>query len=150
MYLGRDFVGQTKLPLVAAGKPFSAGFGVDPQLQVSRKLIDKTRTVQGANQIIKFNYRILLSSYKSGVVDVQVWDRLPHAEAAQTIAITIINEKTKLSDDTLYVRDDKPKNLLRWDVKIDPKQNGEKALAIDYEYRLELDRNVNIGGFLAK
>ncbi len=43
MYLDSDFVGTTKLPLVAIGKPFTVGFGVDPQLQVTRKLMDKTR-----------------------------------------------------------------------------------------------------------
>ena len=41
-------------------------------------------------------------------------------------------------------------SLLRWDVKLDPKQNGEKALAIEDEYRIELDRTVTIGSFLAK
>jgi len=55
-----------------------------------------------------------------------------------------------LSDDPLYVRDDRAKGLLRWDVKIDPKQNGEKALVVDYEFKLELDRTVSIGAFLAK
>jgi uncharacterized protein (TIGR02231 family) len=150
MYLGRDFVGQMKMPLVATGKPFTVGFGVDPQLQVTRKLIDKTRTTQGGNQVLKFNYRILLSSYKTASVDVQVWDRLPHAEAAQTIAVTVVSEKPKLSEDALYLRDDRPKNLLRWDVKLDPKQNGEKAMNIDYEYRLELDRNIIIGAFQSK
>ncbi|MEO2091738.1 MAG: hypothetical protein ABGY75_19955, partial [Gemmataceae bacterium] len=34
--------------------------------------------------------------------------------------------------------------------KVDPKQNGEKALAIEYEYKMELDKNVTIGAFLAK
>ncbi|HEV3385658.1 MAG TPA: mucoidy inhibitor MuiA family protein, partial [Gemmata sp.] len=47
MYLGGDFVGSTKLPMVAVGKPFTVGFGVDPQLQVTRTLVDKTRTTQG-------------------------------------------------------------------------------------------------------
>ena len=150
MYLGKDFVGQAKMPLVAVGKAFTVGFGVDPQLQVSRRLVDKTRSVQGGNQVLKFNYQILLSSYKSMPVDVQVWDRLPHAEAVQTIAITVVSEKPKLSEDPLYLRDERPKNLLRWDVKLDPKQNGEKAMAVEYEYRLELDRNVAIGGFQAK
>jgi hypothetical protein len=150
MYLGKDFVGSTKLPLVAVGKPFTAGFGVDPQLQVTRKLIDKTRTTQGGNQVLKFNYQILLSSYKKDPVDVQVWDRIPHAEAQQTIAITVVSEKPKLSEDALYIRDERPKNLLRWDVKVAPNQNGEKAMPIDYEYRLELDKTVSIGAFLAK
>ena len=35
IYVGNDFVGRMNLPLVAAGEPFVAGFGVDPQLQVS-------------------------------------------------------------------------------------------------------------------
>jgi len=150
MYLGTDFVGQSKLPLVAVGKPFTVGFGADPQLQVTRKLVDKTRTVTGGNQVLNFKYRILLNSYKANTVDVQVWDRMPHAEAQQTIAVSFTKGETDLSKDPLYVRDEKPKNLLRWDVKLDPKANGEKAMAIDYEFKLELALSVNIGGFLAK
>ncbi|MBP3957200.1 mucoidy inhibitor MuiA family protein [Gemmata sp. G18] len=150
MYLNGDFVGQTRLPLVAAGKPFTVGFGVDPQLQVSRLLVDKTRTTQGGNQVLTFKYRIMLSSYKPSPTPVQVWDRTPHAETAQTIAINLTNPKPELSADPLYVRDEKGRGLLRWDVTIDPKQNGEKSLFIDYEFKMELDKNVNIGGFLAK
>ena len=150
MYLAGDFVGQAKLPLIAAGKPFSVGFGVDPQLQVVRKLIDKTRTTQGGNQVLNFKYKILLSSYKSTPVDVQVWDRMPHAEAVGTIGTSFTMGATKLSEDPLYVRDEKHKNLLRWDVKVEPKQNGEKALTIDYEFKMELDKNVTIGSFLSK
>ncbi len=150
MYLNGDFVGQTRLPLVAAGKPFTVGFGVDPQLQVSRQLVDKTRTTQGGNQVLTFKYRIMLSSYKTTPVPVQVWDRTPHAETAMTLAINVMNPKPELSTDPLYVRDEKTRGILRWDITIDPKQNGEKALTIDYEFKMELDKNVNIGGFLAK
>jgi hypothetical protein len=150
MYIGTDFVGQTKLPLVAVGKPFTVGFGVDPQLQVSRVLVDKHRTTQGGNQVFTFRYRIMLSSYKSAPVPVQVWDRMPHAEAAMTIGITMTGPKPELSTDPLYLRDERPKGLLRWDVTVQPNQNGEKALTIEYEYKMEFDRNVNIGGFLAK
>src|SRR5262249_19141966 len=34
MYNGEDFVGRMDVPLVAIGEQFTAGFGVDPQLQV--------------------------------------------------------------------------------------------------------------------
>src|SRR5438309_4395253 len=47
MYLGTDFVGRMNLPLVAIGEQFTAGFGVDPQLQIQRHLVDKSRTTQG-------------------------------------------------------------------------------------------------------
>ena len=66
------------------------------------------------------------------------------------IAISVLNPKPELSTDPLYVRDEKTRGILRWDVTIDPKQNGEKALTIDYEFKMELDKNVNIGGFLAR
>ena len=56
VYVGSDFVGRMRLPLVAAGEPFIAGFGVDPQLQVSRRLVRKARSVQGGNQI--FDLRV--------------------------------------------------------------------------------------------
>jgi hypothetical protein len=45
VYVGGDFVGRMRLPLVAAGEPFIAGFGVDPQLQVSRRLVRKSRSI---------------------------------------------------------------------------------------------------------
>lgn len=150
VYLGSDFVGQTKVPLVAMGKPFTIGFGADPQLSAQRKLLDKTRTTQGGNQVLTFKYQILLNSYKATPVEVQVWDRMPHAEASNAIEVVLVKSSVDASKDPLYVRDEKPKNLLRWDVKLEPKQNGDKALTIDYEYRLAFDRNVNIGAFLAK
>jgi hypothetical protein len=150
MYLGGDFVGQAKLPLVPVGTPFTVGFGADPQLSASRKLVDKTRDVKGGNQVLTFKYRLLLSSYKPGPVPVQVWDRMPHAEAVNAITISLTKAEPKLSEDALYLRDDRPRNLLRWDVTAEPKQNGEKALAVEFEYRLELALNVTIGAFLAK
>lgn len=150
MYLGTDFVGQTRLPLVAIGKPFTVGFGVDPQIQATRQLIDKSRTIQGGNQILTFKYRTLISSYKTTPVEVQLWDRMPHAEAQQTIVVSLTKGDAELSKDPLYVRDEKPRNLLRWDLKVEPKQNGEKALSVEYEFKLELALNVNIGGFQSK
>src|SRR5262249_21825211 len=65
MYRGSDFVGRANLPLVVIGEQFTAGFGVDPQLQVVRQMTDKTRTTQGDNQVLKYQYRLLVSSYKN-------------------------------------------------------------------------------------
>ena len=36
MYQGSDFVGRMQMPLVAIGEEFTAGFGVDTQLQIQR------------------------------------------------------------------------------------------------------------------
>src|SRR5262249_19781887 len=131
MYQGTDFVGRMNLPLVAIGEQFTVGFGVDPQLQVQRVMMDKNRTTEGGNQVLKFDYRILVSSYKPEPVTVQVWDRLPLAEK-EAVGVNLIKATPELSKDALYVRENRPQNLLRWDLKVEPTMNGEKALPINY------------------
>jgi len=66
------------------------------------------------------------------------------------MAISMVSQKPDLSGDAMYQREERPKNLLRWDVTVQPTQNGEKALAIDYQFRLELDKNLQIGAVAAK
>jgi hypothetical protein len=149
MYLGSDFVGRANLPLVAIGEQFTAGFGVDPQVQVQRQLVDKSRTMQGDNQILKFEYRILVSSYKAEPVPVQLWDRLPHTET-EAVGVNLVKTTPEVSKDPVYQRESRPHNLLRWDLTVAPATIGEKALAINYEFRLEMGRQMQIGNFTAK
>jgi uncharacterized protein (TIGR02231 family) len=149
MYQGTDFVGRMNLPLVAIGEQCTVGFGVDPQLQVQRVMMDKNRTTEGGNQVLKFDYRILVSSYKSQPVTVQVWDRLPLAEK-EAVGVNLLKTAPELSKDALYVRENRPQNLLRWDLKVEPTMNGEKAMPINYEFQMALDKQMTIGGFQTK
>jgi hypothetical protein len=149
MYNGTDFVGRMNLPLVAIGEQFTAGFGAEPQLQVHRQMIDKARTMQGGNQVLKYEYRILVSSYKTDRVKLQVWDRLPLAEN-ETMGVSLVKASPEISKETMYLREDRPHNLLRWDLDVDPAMNGEKAQAIQYEFKLELDKQMTIGSFQSK
>ncbi len=149
MYLGSDFVGRMDLPLVAIGAQFTAGFGVDPQLQVQRHMIDKSRETKGGNQVLKYEYRILISSYKALPVKLQVWDRLPRAEM-EAVGVSLVKATPEISTDSMYLREQRPHNLLRWDLNVDPAKNGEKAVAIHYEFKLELDRQMVIGNFMVK
>jgi hypothetical protein len=149
MYQGTDFVGRMTMPLVAIGEEFTAGFGVDPQLQIQRQMLDKNKTTQGGNQVLKYEYRILVSSYKAEPVQLQVWDRLPFAET-ETAGVTLLKTTPALSKDGLYEREGRPSNLLRWDLEVRPHTSGERAVAINYEFKLELDRNMAISGLLAR
>ncbi len=146
MYVGKDFVGRMSLPLVAIGEEFVAGFGVDPQLQVARTMVNKTRTVQGANQVYAYDYRLRVSSYKTTAVKLQLWDRLPKADA-EAVGVTLVKTSPELSGDAAFVRDEKPDNLLRWDLTIAPGMTGEKAKEVNYQFKLEYAREVSIGNF---
>ncbi len=150
MYQGTDFVGRMRLPLVAVGEEFTAGFGVDPQLQVQRQMLDKERKTQGGNQVLKYEYRILVSSYKKDKVAVQIWDRLPHSGETEAANVILAKSSPELSKDKLYEREQRPSNLLRWDLELEPGMSGEHALAIHYEFRLELDKMKVIQNVLSR
>jgi hypothetical protein len=149
MYQGGDFVGRMNVPLVAIGEQFTLGFGVDPQIQATREQVAKSRAVQGGNQVHAYEYRIRVSSFKQAPVTVQVWDRLPRAEA-EAVGVSLVETSTELSKDAAYLRAERPQNLLRWDLTIAPGTHGEKAANITYDFRLEYDRNVAIADFKAR
>lgn len=149
MYHDGEFVGRTNIPLVAAGEKFTVGFGVEPQLQVARKLVDKGRTVQGGNQILRYQYNILVSSYRGEISRLQLWDRLPLAEK-EAITATLGDVTPALCQDPLYVREDRSRNLLRWDLDIPPGSFAEKAVSVKYDFKLELDKQMGIGSYFTK
>ncbi|MBI2808927.1 MAG: DUF4139 domain-containing protein [Planctomycetes bacterium] len=146
MYVGTDFVGQMNVPLIAIGEQFTVGFGVDPQLQVKRQMINKSHTTQGGNQMLKYEYRTVVNNYKNEKVKLQVWDRLPKADT-DAVTISILKTEPELSTDPAYLRGPRKQNLLRWDVTVEPNATGEKALPIQYEFKMELDRNMTISDF---
>lgn len=141
VYVGSDFVGRMRLPLVAAGEPFVAGFGVDPQLQVSRRPLQKSRSVQGGNQIFTYEFRIGLRNYRPGPVKVQLWDRLPKPQG-EAVAVNLVKTSNELSNDALYLRTARMDNLLRWDVEVPQGTVGDKAMYLNYEFRLEYARDL--------
>jgi hypothetical protein len=98
---------------------------------------------------LKYEYRILLSSYKSQAVALQLWDRLPLAED-QTVGVTLVKAAPEVSKDPIYEREYRPRNLLRWDLKLDPTMNGEKALGVQYDFKVELDKQMAISSVSAK
>jgi hypothetical protein len=141
VYAGGDFVGRMKLPLVAAGEPFIAGFGVDPQLQVSRRLVRKARSVQGGNQVFDYEFRIGLRNYRSGPVKIELWDRLPRPQG-EAVAVNLVKTSAELSTDALYQRTARMDNMLRWDMTIPQGTVGDKTIYVNYEFRLEYARDL--------
>ena len=148
VYVSGDFVGRMKMPLVAAGEPFVAGFGVDPQVQVTRRLIRKTRALQGGNQIFTYEFRIGLRNYRPGPVNVQLWDRLPKPEG-ESVAVNLVKTSADLSTDALYLRAARMDNLLLWDLKVPPGTVGAKSFDLNYEFRLEYARDLPRPRFVA-
>lgn len=139
-YLDGRFVGQGELPTVARGERFVVGFGADPQLRARRELVNKTDSTQGGNRETRFEYRLVIENFGNEPTPVRVIDRLPHAENGVDIRVTLGKTSDKLSEDPLYVREERPMGILRWDVEVPADAAGESARLITYDYGVEYDR----------
>ena len=141
VYLDGRFMGRGEIPTVARGQTFVVGFGADPQLRARRELADRTEAVQGGNRELGFKYRLIIENYKDQAVPLRVFDRMPHAERSAEVRIKLGELKDKLSQDKLYLRSERPKGILRWDIEVSAGATLNTARIIEYGFTLEFDRN---------
>lgn len=138
-----QFVGKSQMPVVTIGEKLNTGFGIDSQIQVARELEDKQTNFQGGNRIDTFKYRIALENYKNSPVRLRLIDRLPYTDD-KSIKIELADNSQPLSEDSEYIRKDKKKGLLRWDIELLPNTIDDKATIVTYSYTAEYDRNMQI------
>ncbi len=138
------FVGKTQIQTVARGQTFLVGFGAEPQLRTSRELVKRDEQVQGGNRIVNFHYRLSLENFMDRDVTVRVMDRLPYFEREKDLKITLGEMSDKLSDDKLYLREDRQMGILRWDIELKGGASGEQARDIEYHYTLEHARSLQV------
>ncbi|MBA7617958.1 hypothetical protein ES703_25276 [subsurface metagenome] len=145
MFRNGEFVGKSQLPIVTIGEKFTAGFGIDSQVQVARELEDKKSRIQGGNRIDTYHYRIALSNYKKTEVKLRLLDRLPYSDD-DSIKIELQEEKTEpeLSKDGEYLRTARKKGILRWDLSLAPNTVDEDATIVKYSFTMEYDKNMQI------
>ena len=143
MFRNGEFVGKSQLPQVTIGEKFTAGFGIDSQVQVAHELEDKKTRIQGGNRIDTYHYRIALSNYKNAAVELQLLDRLPYTDDA-SIKIELEKTEPQLSKDAEYLRAARKKGILRWDLKLAPNTVDQSATIVKYSFTMEYDRNMQI------
>jgi uncharacterized protein (TIGR02231 family) len=144
VYLDGRFVGRGEIPTVARGQTFVVGFGADPQLRARRELVNRTEAVQGGNRELSFKYRLVLENYKQEAAKIRVFDRMPYSERPNEVRIKLAELKDPLSEDVLYQRTERPKNLLRWDISVPGGSTAEKARLIEYNFSVEFDRTLGV------
>ena len=140
VYLDSEFIGRTDVPTIARGTQFSLGFGVDGQLRARRSLTDRTDTVQGGNRHVTIACQLVIDSYKDTPVTVRLRERTPHMEDATSLRVGLENSNHDISTDPDYLRFERPKGILRWDLEVAPGA-GLEATTLDYAYSLEFDKS---------
>lgn len=144
VYLDGRFVGRGEIPTVARGQTFVVGFGADSQLRARRELVDRKTSINGGNREIQLEYRLVIENYKDTPVSIRVSDRLPSSDQERDIKITMDDPKLALSDDKVYLREERPKGLLRWDTEVPARSVGENVHEISYNFSMEFDRKYQV------
>lgn len=143
MYRDGGFVGRGQLEMVTIGEKFTAGFGVDSQVQILREFKDKKVETLWGNRVEKYDYRIAIDNYKTVPVKLRLLERMPYTEDEE-LEITGFETNVGLSNDADYLRTEKDKGILRWDLSLKPSTAEEKATIITYSYSLKYDSDMNI------
>lgn len=136
MFRNGEFVGKSNIPIVTSGEKFTAGFGIDSQVQVTRELESKDSKIKGGNRVDTYNYRISIDNYKNSKVDLRLVDRLPYAEY-RNIEIELLEANPELSKD-------KEKGILQWDLELPANSTGDDAFIVTYKFTIEYDKNMSI------
>jgi hypothetical protein len=143
MFRDGEFVGKADMKLVTIGQTFTAGFGVDSQIQVAREFKDKKIETLWGNRVDEHQYRIEISNYKNTPVALRLMDRLPWTEnPALLIELTTVSQS--LSQDAEYLRTQKDKGILRWDLTLAPETSGANATIINYAFTMKYDNDMAI------
>ena len=143
MYRNGEFVGKGRVNLVTIGQDFTAGFGIDSQVQVTREFKDKKIETLWGNRIDDHKYEIRIDNYKDTAVKLRLLERLPYTENPN-IEITLSQPSHKLSDAQEYQQTERKKGILRWDLNLKPNSTGSKATVLSYGFTMKYDNDMHI------
>jgi len=143
IFLDGEFKGRTDIASVAKGRTFTLGFGVDGQVKARRALVDRREDVQGGNRQVAITAEVTVDNFKDKPVDLRVRERIPFMEDAANLRVSTGEMNHPLSTEADYVRYEKSKGILRWDITV-PAGAAEKSTSLRYAYSLEFDKNLTL------
>lgn len=144
-YLNGEFVGRGRIELVASGEEFRTGFGVDPQVHVTRELVTKTERIEGGNIVSEFEYKLTVSNYKEKIIRLRLEDRIPYSPDG-SVQITLLEAKPEINQNPEYQRTKLSKGILQWDLEIPQQAINEKSIVVMYRFRIAHEKQKAIKG----
>ncbi len=143
VFLDGEFKGRTEISSVARGRTFTLGFGVDGQVKARRTLVDRRDDVQGGNRQVSVSSEIIIDNFKQEAVKIRLRERMPFMEDATNLRVSIGEMSQPLSANADYLRYEKPKGILRWDIEAPP-GSLDKSTSLRYTYSLEFDKSLTL------
>ena len=136
VFHGPQFVGETSLPIVAAGEEFELQLGVDDQIRVERTLRRRGtgKAVIGGTRTIDIGYEITVENHRAGKTRVSVHDRIPVSTDADI--------KVRLRETNPAPAKQTDLGELTWELALD----GGQEAAVRYRFTVEHPAQVTVTG----
>jgi len=147
LFVDGGFVGRTGMPTTAPGEPVRLPFGPLPSLTTTRsvKTNRATKGLFGDTSQFLQDVTIVLENSSDQPVTVRVMDHQPVSENAK-IKVKIDNLSDPLSTDPEYVRDEKPKGILRWEIVVPANAVGDQARTLTWTLDVRWPKSMVITG----
>ncbi len=153
-----------RLPWADLSGPFGASSGTAKSRQEGRALLPSRgepdwsfreasvwwQLAHCGNRSLDFKYRLIVENYKEEPALVRVYDRLPFSEDTAAIRVTLAEMKDPLDQNPLYLRRQRPKGILRWEITVAAASVREKVRTIEYSFSIEFDRTFQLGTLAGK
>jgi uncharacterized protein (TIGR02231 family) len=143
VFLDGEFKGRTEISSIARGRTFTLGFGVDGQVKARRTLVDRRDDVQGGNRQVSITSQVIIDNFKQEPVKIRLRERMPFMEDTTNLRVSVGEMSQPLSADADYLRYERPKGILRWDVDVPP-GSLDKSTSLRYTYSLEFDKSLTL------
>ena len=143
VFLDGEFKGRTEISSIARGRTFTLGFGVDGQVKARRTLVDRREDVQGGNRQVSISSEVIIDNFKEEKVALRLRERMPFMEDTTNLRVSVGEMSQPLSTNADYLRYEKPKGILRWDLEVPP-GSLEKSTSLRYTYSLEFDKSLTL------
>lgn len=140
-YSGGSFVGHGVLPTVATGQTFTLGLGIDSSLRSQKELASKAESVQGGNKVLELTYQLTIENFGNEAKKVRLADRLPKG-SGDDVRVVLVRSSVEPVKDPAWK--DKKDGLLAWDLEVPAQAVGGKAAVVEYTFRLEYDKQMQI------
>ena len=144
IFVGTDYIGSADFGGAAPKQSFDVFFGTDPAVTVKRELLGRDQAQSGlfgGGLDTTWNYRGSIINGTGREIAIEWIDRMPVSQSDK-IKVTLPQLSVPLSTNAAYVASDKPRGILRWDLKVPPSAAGAAPFTLTWKVLLSRSKDI--------
>ena len=144
IFVGADYIGSADFAGAAPKQSFDVFFGTDPAVTVKRELLGRDQAQSGlfgGGLDTTWNYRGSIVNGTGREISIEWIDRMP-VSRSDKIQVSLPQSSAPLSTNAAYVASDKPRGILRWDLKVPPTAAGSPPFTLTWKVLLSRSKDI--------